>query len=129
MAHASFDVDRFLSDTLRNLNGAGWAPPCNAYEDQDGFHIEAALPGLNRDDINIAFEDGLLTVRGERKGENQDANRQYFVQEMGWGAFSRSFRMPRNVDLENVSASYRDGILKLVLPKRAEAKPRRIEIR
>lgn len=128
MALASFDVDRLLNETLRSMNGAGWAPPCNAYEDEHGFHVEVALPGVDRQDMEILFEDGVLTVKGERKGSNTENARRYFAQEIGWGAFSRSFRLPTYIDPEKVSASYKDGVLTMALPKREEAKPRRIEI-
>lgn len=127
MAHASLDVDRLLQDTLRGMN-AGWAPPCNAYEDEHGFHIEVALPGVDREDMNILFEDGVLTVTGERKEENAEQARRYAAHEIGWGQFKRSFRLPTYIDPDKVSASYKNGVLVLGLLKREEAKPRRIEI-
>ena len=130
MTRTAFDVDRLLTDTLRSMKGAaGWAPPCDAYEDEQGFHVRVALPGLDRRNIEIVFEDSILTVKGERKeDENPEGARRYFIQEVGWGAFSRSFRLPTYVDPERVSASYKDGILTLIMPKREEAKPRRIDI-
>lgn len=128
MALASFDVDRLLHETLRGMNATGWAPPCNAYEDEHGFHIEMALPGVDRQDMNILFEDGVLTVKGERKEATTETARRYFAHEMGWGEFSRSFRLPSYIDPDKVSATYKDGVLVLGLPKREEAKPRRIEI-
>ena len=127
MALASVDVDRLLHDTLRSMNG-GWAPPCNAYEDEHGFHIQVAVPGVDRQDMHILFEDGVLTVKGERKEPSMDQARRYFAQEIGWGGFSRSFRLPSYIDPDKVSASYKKGVLELGLPKREEAKPRRIEI-
>ena len=128
MALASVDVDRLLQDTLRSMNGVGWAPPCNAYEDEHGFHIEVALPGVDRQDMTIQLEDGVLTVKGERKEASSDNARRYFTQEIGWGRFGRSFRLPTYIDPDKVSASHKDGVLMLDLPKREEAKPRRIEI-
>ena len=128
MTLTSFDVDRLLNETLHTMNGVGWAPPCNAYEDEQGFHVEVALPGLDRRDIEIVFEDGILMVKGERKGENSENARRYFAQEIGWGAFSRSLRLPTYVDPDKVSASYKDGILTMAVSKREEAKLRRIEI-
>jgi HSP20 family protein len=125
----SVDVDRWLQDTLRNTNVAGWAPPFNAYEDEHGFHIEVALPGVDRQDMNILFEDGVLTVKGERKEARSDQARRYFAQEIGWGGFSRSFRLPSYIDPDKVSASFKEGVLMLDLPKRDEAKPRRTKIR
>ena len=128
MALASVDVDRLLQDTLRSRNAAGWAPPCNAYEDEHGFHLEVALPGADRQDIDILFEDGVLTVKGERKEAVTGNGCRYFAHEIGWGDFSRSFRLPTYIDLDKVSASYKEGVLVLDLPKREEAKARRIEI-
>jgi HSP20 family protein len=128
MALPSVDVDRLLQDTLRTMDVAGWAPSCNAYEDEHGYHIEVALPGMDRQDISIVFEDGVLTVKGERKETSSDDGRRYFAHEIGWGDFSRSFRLPTYSDPEKVSASLKDGMLVLHLPKREEAKPRRIEI-
>ena len=128
MALASVDVDRLLHETLRSMNVEGWAPPCNAYEDDHGFHIEVALPDVDRQDMNIVFEEGVLTVKGERKEGSPDNARRYFAHEIGWGNFSRSFRLPTYIDPDKVSASYKDGVLVLDLQKREEAKPRRIEI-
>ena len=124
----TFDVDQLLSDALRTVTGPALAPACNTYEDEHGFWVRAALPGMERKDIDIVLEDGVLTVKGERKDENQEANRTYFTREIGWGTFSRSFRLPTNVDSNKVSASYRDGVLTIELPKFEEAKPRRITI-
>jgi len=128
MALPSVDVDRLLQETLRTMDIAGWAPPCNAYEDEQGYHIEVALPGMERQDISIVFEDGVLTVKGARKETSSDNGRRYFAHEIGWGGFSRSFRLPTYGDPEKVSASLKDGMLVLHVPKREEAKPRRIEI-
>jgi HSP20 family protein len=124
----SVDVDRWLQDTLRNTNIAGWARPCNVYEDEHGFHIEVELPGVDRQDMNILFEDGVLTVKGERKQASSEQARRYLAQEIVWGGFSWSFRLPSYIDPDKVSASFKDGVLILDLPKRDEAKPRRIEI-
>jgi HSP20 family protein len=129
MALMSVDVDRLLQDTLGSTKVAGWAPPCNVYEDEHGFHIEVALPGVDRQHMDILFEDGVLTVKGERKEASSDQARRYFAQEIGWGGFSRSCRLPSYIDPDRVSASLKEGVLRLDLPKRDEAKPRRIAIR
>ena len=128
-SYAPFDVDQWLTETLRTVSGpAGWAPACNTYEDEQGFWVEAAVPGMERKDIDIVIEDGVLTVKGERKDEHGESNKAYFTREIGWGTFSRSFRLPTNVDPNKVSASYKEGVLTLALPKLEEAKPRRITI-
>ena len=127
--YTPFDVDKFLSDALRTVGAeAVWAPACNAYEDEQGFWIQVALPGMERKDIDISLEDGLLTLKGERKEGPAESQRTYFLREIGWGPFSRSFRLPTNVDASKASATYKDGVLTIGLPKREEAKPRRITI-
>jgi len=127
--YAPFDVDKFLSDALRTVGAeAVWAPACNTYENEQGFWIQAALPGMERKDIEIKLEDGVLTLKGERKEETAESQRTYFLREIGWGPFSRSFRLPTNVDVNKASATYKDGVLTIGLPKREEAKPRRITI-
>jgi HSP20 family protein len=123
-------MDRLLNEVFGNLGGRAlaWAPACNTYEDEQGFWVEAAVPGFDQKDVEIAIEDGVLTVKGERKNETPEPNRTYFVREIGSGAFSRSFRLPSNVDPNKVSASYKQGVLTIELLKREEAKPRRITI-
>lgn len=128
MSLASLDVDRWLQNTLHNMHASAWAPPCNAYENEHGFHIEIALPGVAREDMNIMFEAGVLTVNGHRKQTSSEDACRYFAQELGWGNFTRSFRLPSYIDPDKVSASCKEGMLVLTLPKREEVKPRRIEI-
>jgi HSP20 family protein len=128
LSYAPFDVDKFLNDALQVTNNPkAWSPACNTYEDEQGFWVEAAVSGLDRKDINIVFEDGVLTVKGERK-EDDSLKRTYFAREIGWGDFSRSFRLPTNVDPTKVSASYKEGLLTIQIPKREETKPRRIVV-
>jgi HSP20 family protein len=128
LSYAPFDVDRFLNEALQVAEQPkAWNPACNTYEDEQGFWVEAALPGLDRKDINIVFEDGVLTVKGEQK-QDDTLKRTYFAREIGWGEFSRSFRLPNNVDPSKVSASYKEGLLTVQIPKREETKPRRIVV-
>jgi HSP20 family protein len=128
LSYAPFDVDKFLNDTLQAADhSSAWNPACNTYEDDQGFWVELALPGLDRKDIGIVFDDGVLTVKGERKGDDS-AKRTYFAQEIRSGDFSRSFRLPNNVDPSKVSASYKEGLLTVEIPKREDSKPRQIVV-
>ena len=128
MTLPSFDVDQLLADAVRTVGGAAvWTPACNAYEDEQGFWVEAAVPGMNRQDMAITLEDSVLTIRGQRKADNQE-NRRYFTHELGAGMFERSFRLPAHVDPNKIVASYKEGVLTIELPKREEAKPRQIAI-
>jgi len=123
-------IDKFFNDALRAVGGGVrvWTPACNTFEDEQGFWVHAALPGMDRKSIQIVVEDGVLILKGERKEEASDETRTYFAREIGGGAFSRSFRLPANVDTTKVEATYKDGILSIALPKREESKPRRITI-
>ena len=128
LSYAPFDVDKFLNDTLEAAQrSSAWNPACNTYEDEHGFWVQVALPGLDRKDIGIVFDDGVLTVKGAAKGEDS-AKRTYFAREIGSGDFSRSFRLPNNVDPGKVSASYKEGLLTIEIPKREDAKPRQIVV-
>ena len=123
-----FDVDKFLDEALRTVNGAtSWGPACNSYVDEQGFWIQAALPGIDRKDIEISVEDDVLTIKGERK-EDAHPKRTYFLRELNRGSFVRSFKLPPTADQSKVTAAYKDGVLTVELPKREETKPRRITI-
>jgi len=123
-----FDVDKFLDETLRGMNGsASWSPACNAYEDERSYWVQVALPGLHRENIEIVVEDQVLTIKGKRK-EEASKDKTYFVCEFSRGSFVRSFKLPNTADQTKVAAIYQDGVLTVELPKREETKPRRIAI-
>jgi HSP20 family protein len=127
--YTPFDVDAWLRDAVQTAAGrSAWTPACNVYENDHGFWIEAALPGIERTAIEITLEDGVLTLKGERKESDADATRLYVAREIGSGIFERSFRVPANVDPSKVAASFKEGVLTVELPKREETKPRRITI-
>src|SRR5579885_3161347 len=130
--HAPFEkqLDQLLHDVLGHGQGNGnaWMPRANVYEDTNGFSIRAALPGIDPKEARIVVEDGVLTISGERKVDAQETERTYYAREIGTGSFARSFRLPTNVDTEKVTASYKDGVLAVNLPKKEEAKPRQIVI-
>jgi HSP20 family protein len=126
-SYTPFDVqlDRLLSDVVRGATV--WAPACNVYEDADRFWVEAFIPGMDPKHIDVTVEGELLTIKGDRK-DTAEGQRVYLAHEIGSGSFARSFRLPEQVDQTKASASYKDGILRLELPKREETKPRRITI-
>ncbi|MGH7256534.1 MAG: Hsp20/alpha crystallin family protein, partial [Nitrospirales bacterium] len=98
------------------------------YEDEQGLNLEASLPGMDQKDIEVLVEDGVLTIKGQRKEEKTETGRDYLVREMASGEFSRSFTLPNYVDQDRAAASYRNGVLTIQFPKREEAKPRRVMI-
>jgi HSP20 family protein len=113
-------------------NGGGtmrrWMPAMDLVETDDNFVLRADLPGMSEEDIKIEFEDGTLTVSGERKAEHENKNEGYYRVERAVGAFSRSLTLPQGVDPESVTANFDRGVLEVRIPKPEQRKPRRIEI-
>jgi HSP20 family protein len=122
------EIDQLFDEALRSATGTvTWAPACNAYEDEQGFWVEAAVPGMEPGEIELEVEDGILTLRGERKGMKKEGVT-WYLSELTEGKFSRTFTLPSNVDHGKASAYYKNGILTVQFPKSEEAKPRRIAI-
>jgi HSP20 family protein len=90
--------------------------------------LTAEIPGVRKDDLDIRVENNTLTIRGERKREQEAAKESYHRVERLYGTFSRSFSLPSTVDNEKVNAEFKDGVLKVTLPSREEAKPRQIQV-
>jgi HSP20 family protein len=131
-------MNRLIDESLRANRGAGgtdewalggsWAPAVDIYEQDGNIVMKAELPGVDPKDVDIRLENNTLTLRGERKLDKEVKQDSYHRVERSYGAFSRSFTLPNVVDQGSIKADYRDGVLKLVLPKREEAKPRQIQI-
>ncbi len=118
---------RFDNDDLTQRGE--WLPPVDIFEDSNqAIVLKAELPGIAREDIDLRVENNTLTLRGERKREQEVKQEQYHRVERSYGAFSRSFSLPTRVDTENVRAEFKDGVLVITLPVKAEAKPRQIEV-
>jgi HSP20 family protein len=105
-----------------------WMPAMDLVETDDHFVLRADLPGLSEDDVKIEFEDGTLTVSGERKSAHESKTDGYYRIERAFGSFSRSLTLPQGVDPEAVTAGFDRGVLEVRIPKPEERKPRRIEI-
>lgn len=110
-----------------DLVSGTWVPAVDVAETQEKILVRAEVPGMKQEDIAIEFANGLLTIRGDRKLEKSEGMTWHRVERI-YGAFSRSFTLPRTVDPEKITASYRDGILEIEVPKREEAKPKHIRI-
>lgn len=110
-----------------DLVSGTWVPAVDVAETQDKILVRAEVPGLRQEAFPIEFENGLLTLRGDRKIEKAEGVTWHRVERI-YGNFSRSFTLPRTVDPEKISASYREGILEIEVPKREEAKPKHIKI-
>jgi HSP20 family protein len=108
--------------------GGSWAPAVDIYEKDGNIVLKAELPGVDAKDVDVRVENNLLTLRGERKFDNEVTRDNYHRVERSYGSFSRSFTLPNVVDTANIKAEFRDGVLHMTLPKREEARPRQIQI-
>ena len=108
---------------------SGFAPAFDVSETEDALIVKAELPGMEEKDIDISLSEGILTIKGEKKHEKESESGCYHTVERRYGAFSRTMRLPTEVDTEKVDATYKNGVLHVTMPKTEEAKPRKIEIK
>jgi HSP20 family protein len=128
-------MDEFLSSDYLNelFNGRNVtsAPSVNIVEEKDEFHIEVAAPGLEKKDFVVNLENNLLTISSEKESKNEENEGKVMRREFNYTSFKRSFTLPLTVDGEKISATHKDGILYITIPKREEAKvkpPRQIAV-
>jgi HSP20 family protein len=105
-----------------------WAPAVDIYETENELVLKADLPDVNEKDLDIRIESNTLTIKGERKFEEKVKEDNYLRVERTYGSFSRSFSLPSTVDSGSIKADYKNGVLTVELPKRAESKPRQVKI-
>lgn len=106
-----------------------WAPRVDIVEQDGGYELVADLPGLKKEDIKIEIEDNMLTLSGERKLEEEKKDKNYRLSERYYGEFARTFALPENVNRDGIVAEFKDGVLKLEIPKTEKAKPLQIEVK
>ena len=129
-------LERFFGPTWRDESWQGsaelasWTPAVDAQEKDGAIHVLVELPGVEMKDVDVTLENNVLTISGERRSEtNKEGEPSYHWRERVFGRFQRSFTLPASVDRDKVAASYKDGVLQIVVPKKAEAKPRQIAIK
>jgi len=105
-----------------------WGPAVDLYDDKDFFTVQAELPGMKKEDIEINLHDGFLTLSGERKQEQKFENAEVYRSERFLGRFHRTISLPSEVDAAKIKASYSEGVLTVTLPKSEKAKPKQIPI-
>jgi len=110
------------------VSAAAFAPPVDIYEDEHKIVLKLEAPGLKQEDLDIQLENNTLTVRGERKFEKEEKEENFHRIERRYGSFYRAFTIPNTVSTENVQANYENGVLRVELQKRAEAKPKQIKV-
>ena len=105
-----------------------WSPRIDVVESEKAYELRAELPGINKKELNISVKDDVLTISGEKKGEEKKEGDDYYSCERRFGKFERSFRMADTVDSENVSAEYKDGVLVVTIPKVEIPEPKATKI-
>ena len=105
-----------------------WSPQVDIAETPEAFTIKAEIPEVNKDDVKISIDQGILTLQGTRKQEKEERDKTFHRIERYYGRFSRSFSLPENVDSTGVKATFKDGMLTLTLPKTARSEPKAIEV-
>ena len=127
-------MNRMFDDAGRGWRGdepsstTTWSPSVDIYETESEIVVHAELPGVDRKDIVLNLEKNVLTLKGERRFEKETKQENYHRIERAYGGFSRSFSIPAIVDEEKIRADYKDGILKISLPKKEQVKPKQIQI-
>ncbi len=130
MARLQDEMSRLFEDRLFKAGeSVGWTPACDIYEDEEGVTLKFELSGVEPKDVDVRFENGVLTLRGERKLELEEKKENYHRIERSYGTFTRSFSLPGTVDADKIRAESKNGVLSVFLPKRAEAKPRAIQVK
>src|SRR5712675_596903 len=119
----SYDASRDES-----LTASSFAPAVDVYEDEHKVTLKIEVPGIDEKDIDVRIENNTLTVHGERKIEKEEKEENYRRVERQYGSFTRTFTLPTTVDGDKVIANYDKGVLKIALPKKAEAKPKQIKV-
>jgi HSP20 family protein len=111
-----------------SLTTSAWTPAVDIFESPEAVELMVELPGVDKNDVHVSVTNSHLTISGERKLPHADKRENYHRVECNYGSFTRIFTIPTNTDVNNISATYRDGMLCLTLPKKPEAQPRQIKV-
>ncbi|MDZ7261227.1 MAG: Hsp20/alpha crystallin family protein [candidate division KSB1 bacterium] len=126
------DMDRLFDSFFRRYPeeevAATWQPLVDIAETKDDFIVTAEVPGMSKDDVKISLTNNVLTLKGEKKEEKEIKDKNFHRVERCYGSFQRSFTLPTEVQADKVKASYKDGVLKITLPKKEEVKPKEIAV-
>jgi HSP20 family protein len=120
--------EQYGSGREESLTTGAFVPPVDIYDDEHSIQLKLEVPGIDQKDLDVKVENNVLTVSGERKFEKEEKEENFRRVERRYGSFTRSFTLPNTVNSEDVSADYNNGVLKVRLGKRAEAKPKQIKV-
>ncbi len=127
------NIDRWFEDMVSGRpmgeNEMGWVPRADIHETEDSFVVQFDLPGVEKQDVKVKFEDDTLIVSGERKHESKEDDKSFHRVERIYGSFTRSVEMPKAVQAEKIDATFKNGVLEVTLPKAEEVKSKEIEIK
>lgn len=115
--------------TQEVMTSGDWAPRVDIVENDNEFIIKAEIPDVKKEDVKVSVDNGVLTLKGERKQEKEEKDKKFHRIERYYGSFTRSFTLPENVDESKVKATFKDGMLNLHVPKTEKAKPKAIEVK
>jgi len=121
-------LNRRIPEGQQPLTTSEWAPSVDIVEDDHEYLIKAELPEVNKDDVKVTLENGVVTIKGERKFEKEDTNKKYHRIERSYGCFVRSFAIPEDAAPDKVSADFKEGLLQVHLTKTEEKRPQHIEV-
>ncbi len=124
-------MDRLMENSLTDEHDdvtSEWGLPLDVVENENDYLVKASLPGVKPEDLDITYNKGMLTIKGEMKDESESTKGQYHLRERRFGTFARTISLPSTVKPEDIKADFQDGILTLKLPKAEEVKPKRIPI-
>jgi len=117
------------SPATRENENYGWAPAVDIIEDEKEFLVKAELPEIKKEDLHVSVQNGVLTIRGERKFEKEEKNKRYHRCERSYGTFTRSFSLPEGADATNVKAEFKNGLLQIHMAKSEKARAKQIEVK
>ena len=122
-------LETFFNDAQgEEVSNRNWVPPVDIQETEEGYRLQAELPGLTKEDIDITLENNVLRLSGERKFERDVKKESFHRVERTYGTFSRAFALPQQVNAEKVQAAFENGVLTVTVPKAEQARPRKIAI-
>lgn len=119
--------DRLWPEWLGDV-GEEWTPTVNFYEKDGNYHLTAEVPGMKREDISVTVENGFVTVSGKKETSSEEKTADYYLKETRTGSFSRTIRLPGDIEEGKVDATYRDGVLTVVLPAKGDTKTKKIDV-
>lgn len=124
------ELDRLTTRPTENdeLFNSRWAPATDIIETPEALVMKTELPGLSDKDVNVEVDNGLLTIRGERKAEDETKDKDFIRVERSYGKFVRTFSLPNNVEIDKINATFDNGLLEINLPRKAEAKPKAVQL-